>query len=393
MDRFKAGVVGLGGRGIYLAKQFNDHPETTLVAVCDTNSEALEDAKNEFKDTPITYYSSLDEMCEKEDLNIGVVASWDPAHKENTLTFLKHNLHVYLEKPMAQTIEDCDAILDGWQKSSASMMVGLELRYCTLFQKVRSLLDDDAIGDVKIATVFDHVSVGGQYYYHNNRRKKSFIKSLILEKGTHSLDLLNWFVGSAPIRVYCEGGLDVFGGKEANDKKCRDCAEKDTCHYFKDVDHFVMDYGATLKKTQDLCVWAEEVDVDDNAVVSIKYANGAKASYMECHFSPDYNRQFTLVGDKGKLDAFYNNEQEFVIHLHKRFTDKIETFHPPKAAGGHGGGDPRILKSFIDLVKRNAHECPGGVDARNSAAIAIAAAKSEEIEAPVTINEYVMNEG
>lgn len=388
MNTTKAGVAvaGMGGRGRYLARAFNDDPRTRLVAVCDTNRQALETARATFGDG-VSYFHDQSEMCAKTDFQIGVVASWDPAHRENAVNFLKRGVHVYLEKPMAQTVEDCDAILHAWEETDKTLMVGLELRYCTLCEEMKRLLDAGEIGSVKLGMAVDNVSVGGQYYYHNNRRRKAFIKSLILEKGTHTLDLMNWFIGSTPTRVFAEGGLDVFGGEAPNDKRCATCGEKATCKYFVDTGKFVMDYGETVN-VPDGCVWAREIDVDDNSVVSVRYENGAKMTYTECHFTPDYNRHFTLIGDKGRMYGFYNNEQEFLIRVQKRHDGKVDEYHPPRADGGHGGGDPRILDDFIARAIRGEHGCVGALDARNSAAIAIASAISSETHQPVEIAPF-----
>jgi len=326
----------------------------------------------------IAYFADQEQMCDTVDFEIGVVASWDPAHRENAVGLLERRKHVYLEKPMAQTIPDCDSILRAWETSGHVLMVGLELRYCTLCQEIRRLLDEGVIGQTRVAMAVDNVSVGGQYYFHNNRRRREFIKSLMIEKGTHTLDLMNWFIGSDPVRVFAEGGLDVFGGEEPDDKCCRDCDQKSACPYFIDTSGFVMDYGEQLKKAADGCVWAREIDVHDNAVATVRYANGAKMTYTECHFTPDYNRHFTLIGDRGRLYGFYNNEQEFLIRLQERHSADVQEYHPPRSVGGHGGGDPRILEEFISRALAGQHACPGALDARNSAAIAIAAAESCE---------------
>lgn len=383
-ERMRVAVVGLGSRGRYLAREFARHPQTQLVAVCDRDPQALAAARRAFGDE-VAVYADQEALCAGQGFEIGVVASWDPAHRENAVTFLRHRKHVYLEKPMAQTIADGDAILRAWETSGATLMVGLELRYCTLCQEIRRLLDAGEIGAVKLASAVDNVSVGGQYYYHNNRRRKAFIRSLMIEKGTHTLDLMNWFVGASPVRVFGEGGLDVFGGGEPNDKRCRDCDRKASCPYFMDAGRFTWDYGETSKANMDFCVWAQEVDVDDNSVITVRYANGAKMTYTECHFTPDYNRHFVLVGDKGRLTAFYNNEQEFLIRVEKRHTTKVDEYHPGRSSGGHGGGDPQILAEFIRRAAANEHSCPGALDARNSAAIAIAAAESCETHQPVAI--------
>ncbi|MBT6148385.1 MAG: Gfo/Idh/MocA family oxidoreductase, partial [Gemmatimonadetes bacterium] len=304
MNQMRVAVAGAGGRGRYLARAFDQHPHTRLVALSDPAGSALGLAREEFSED-VELFTSQQEMLDSVDCEIGVVASWDPAHRENAVAFLERDKHVFLEKPMAQTIQDCDDILRAWKASTSTLMVGLELRYCTLCQEMRRLLDAGEIGDVKLGMAVDNVSVGGQYYYHNNRRRKDFIRSLMLEKGTHTLDLMNWFIGSEPVRAFGEGGLDVFGGDAPDDKRCRDCDEKDTCPYYRDVSGFVMDYGEELKQAQDGCVWAREVDVDDNCVITVRYANGAKMTYTECHFTPDYNRHFTLIGDRGRMYGFY----------------------------------------------------------------------------------------
>lgn len=198
---------------------------------------------------------------------------------------------------------------------------------------------------------------------------------------------MNWFIGSTPTRVFAEGGLDVFSGDEPNDKCCATCAKKETCPYSIDAREYITDYGESVNMP-DGCVWAREIDVDDNAIVSVRYANGAKLTYTECHFSPDYNRQFVLIGDKGRLTGFYNNEQEFLIRVQKRHETKVDEYHPPRAEGGHGGGDPAIIDDFIGRACRNEHSCIGAVDARNSAAIAIASGISCETGQPFTIPPF-----
>jgi predicted dehydrogenase len=387
-ERLDVAVAGAGSRGRYLGRAFNQDPRTRLVAVCDVSQAALSRAREEFGGD-VRYFPSQQEMLEGTEFQVGVVASWDPAHRDNAVVFLEHDKHVYLEKPMAQTIADCDDILRAWERSSASLMVGLELRYCTLSQEIRRLLDAGEVGRVHLGMAVDNVSVGGQYYYHNNRRRKEFIRSLMLEKGTHTLDLMNWFIGASPTRVYGEGGLDVFGGDAPDDKRCRDCDERRSCPYFIDTSGFVMDYGETLKDAMDGCVWAREIDVDDNAVITVRYGNGAKMTYTECHFTPDYNRHFTLIGDRGRLYGFYNNEQEFVIRVQHRHDKTVHEYNPPHSAGGHGGGDPAILEAFIQQALAGTHVCTGALDARNSAAIAIAAAESCETHGAVAVPAYV----
>ena len=74
-----------------------------------------------------------------------------------------------------------------------------------------------------------------------------------------------------------------------------------------------------------------------------------------------------------------------MIRVQKRHETKVDEYHPPRAEGGHGGGDPRIIDDFIGRACRGERSCIGAVDARNSAAIAIASAISCETGQPVMI--------
>ena len=68
------GVVGVGSRGRYLARAFSQRPETNLVAVCDVSEQAIQHAREELG-PDVHYYPDLEEMCQREPLQIGVVAS------------------------------------------------------------------------------------------------------------------------------------------------------------------------------------------------------------------------------------------------------------------------------------------------------------------------------
>lgn len=378
------GVLGLGGRGVYLGRAFDQDPRARVVAVCDVNPRRLDAARSAIGDH-VSAYATSAAMLRDPAVEAVVVATNDAAHGANGLEVLRAGRHLFLEKPMAQSIAECDAMIAAWSRSGRVFMVGLELRYCSLCQSMRAILDRGDIGDVKLAYAVDNVSVGGDYYFHGPRRRRDYVLSLVLEKGTHTLDLMNWFIGGHPTRVYAEGGLDVFGGDEPNDKRCFDCSDRATCPYHVDAAGFKMDYGAIIKEKPDFCVYAQECDVDDNTIVTVRYDTGAKMSYMECHFTPDYSREFTLVGTKGRMYGFYNNEQEFRIEVTYRHSDKRDVYRPPQRPGGHGGGDPMIQAEFLDRVLSGVPSCPGVVGARDSAAIAIASAEALVTGLPVEI--------
>ena len=390
--RYNLGIIGMGFRGIYFSCQhLRDVGKYNLVCVCDVSQEMIDYALDQVGER-ITSYTDVDEFLKHPDLDAVIIATHDKPHAELAIKVLQAKKHLYLEKPMATTIEDCDRIVEAWRGSDTVFMVGLELRYCSLMRDVKKIVDRGDIGQVKIATVVDNVSVGGNFYFHGVKRKKDYITSLILHKGTHSVDLANWIIDASPVKVYASGGLDVFGGQDSNDTRCLDC-DKD-CPYQRNDKDFYMDYGSRPRKTRDdRCVYSTECDVSDNTLVIVDYDNGARMSYMECHFTPEYTRELTFVGDKGKLTAFYDNEQNFKIMVWKRHEEEPVYYYPEKQEGGHGGGDDAILAAFGEYVLEGKPGMYGIRGARDSAVIAIAAAESEVTGIPVLIPASRIMEG
>ena len=379
------GILGLGGRGVnFGGKSFLKNGNFNIVSVCDLQQAKCDAAKAIFGDHVHTY-TDMNAFLKDPKLEAVIVATPDYAHAECAVAVLKAKKHLYLEKPMAQTIEDCDRIIRAWEGSGTVFMVGLELRYCTLMQQTKAFIEAGKIGRIRIGTVIDNVSVGGAYFYHNNYRYIHYVKSLVLQKGTHSLDLANWLVDSTPVRVFSSAGLDVFGGNESPEKRCSDCEKTKTCPYYMDRSAFKTDYDRIFRERKDLCVYAKDCDVSDNSLVLIDYESGARLGYMECHFTPEYTREFMFVGDRGKIEAFYNNEQDFKIKLWKRFEKEPQYFYPPKVEGGHGGGDTGIISDFYRLIEKGKPCMKGVRGARDSAAIAIAAFESEKSGLPVMI--------
>ena len=381
--KINLGIIGLGGRGRYFCDLYGTNPNCHVIAVCDLSPQRLDFVRKKWGDS-LHYYTDMHEMLTTPGLDAVIVATDDPHHTEPTVAALHAGKHVMVEKPMAQTVADCQLMADEAKRANGIFMIGLELRHCVLFERVRQLLDEGTIGQVLLGWGIDNVSVGGNYFYHNRARRRDYIKSLLIQKACHSLDLLNWYMGGRPKQVFAYGALSYYGGAEPNDKRCRDCERAATCPFFVQHDRFIMDYGAAVA-IDDLCVWAEECDVPDNSVLAVSYDNDTRATFTECHFTPEYTREFTFVGEKGKLYALYNNEGNFLIRVQHRFTDHIDEYRPIYTGGHHGGGDLRIMDEFIECIRENRQPRANLQAAYDSTVLAICAEESIQTGMPVDI--------
>lgn len=337
MDKLRIGVIGVCGRGA-LANQWRDSDRAEVVAGADVNPANLADFKERMgEDVFIT--EDYRRLVERNDVDAVAVMSPDFVHAEHTVAALEAGKHVFCEKPLSISIESCDHILRAHKASGKEMMIGFNMRYMSIFRTMKEILDSGAIGEIKAAWVRHFVGFGSTFYYHDWHANRKGTNSLLLQKGSHDIDMIHWLCGSYTKRVAAFGSLDFFGGDKPNDLRCPDCPDKRTC----------WEYDET-KRTQ--CAFREEVDVEDNQVMIMELESGVKASYMECHFTPDYHRNYTIIGTEGRIE---NSQPEAKVWVKmrrseswKELADREYSIRP--AGGGHSGADPVICEDFLDMV-------------------------------------------
>ena len=199
-EPLKVGVVGLGIRGFWVAHMTRGCPETRLVAMADMRPEILDIARDKFPDVDL--YASGEEMARDAAIDAVFVTTGDRFHAGNAREALRCGKHVLIEKPMAQSFADLEEIARLKQETGLTVGTFLELRHSPLWQRTREILESGTIGRVLSAALVDHVGRDrSQFFARRKARSRDQVVSLVLQKGVHSLDLLNWFVASSPRRV------------------------------------------------------------------------------------------------------------------------------------------------------------------------------------------------
>ncbi|WP_096436810.1 Gfo/Idh/MocA family protein [Alteribacter populi] len=364
MQTVKMGIIGAGLRS-GIAKYWH-HPDgdSQVVAVADVAAEKLKAfQKNINEDAFIT--TDYRKLLARDDIDAVAVLSPDFLHEEHVIAALQAGKHVYSEKPLAITVEGCDRILEEQKKSGKHLMIGFNMRYMSMYQTMKGIVDSGTIGDIKAVWVRHFVGHGGYFYYHDWHGNSKNTTSLLLQKGSHDLDVIHWITGAYTKKVSAFGSLDFFGGDKPNDLSCPTCSEKDVC----------TEYSAhTLVE----CAFREEIDVEDNNMLIMEMENGIKASYLQCHFTPDYQRNYTFIGTKGRIE---NSELEGKVYVKTRKSHSWHeysdiTYDIKKEKGSHGGADPKICKDFIDLVLYSKKPLTTPFAGRMSVAVGCAATES-----------------
>jgi predicted dehydrogenase len=364
MTQLRIGVIGTGLRSSIARYWHNPKGNSVVVGAADVSLKALEKFKNEI-DKDIFVTTDYIELLEREDIDAVAILSPDYLHEEHAAAALQAGKHVYCEKPLAITPEGCDRIMDEAEKSGKHLMIGFNMRYMSMYQTMKEIIDSGVIGDIKAVWVRHFVGLGGYYYYHDWHGTRANTTSLLLQKASHDIDVIHWLTGSYATKVSAFGSLDYYGGDKGNDLHCPDCEIKDTC---PDVS----------LQTLTQCAFRQEIDVEDNNMLIMELEGGIKASYMQCHFTPDYSRNYTFIGTKGRLENDDVNDKVYVKTRKSGSWHEMSdiTYEMKKMHGTHGGADPRICQDFVNLVLHNKQPLTTPFAGRMSVAVGCAATES-----------------
>ncbi len=371
MSQVRVGVIGVTGRG-GIAKNWHDPKgRSVVVAGADISPEALTTFKETINsDAFVT--QDYRELLARDDIDAVAITSPDFTHEEYACAAFAAGKHVFCEKPMAITTEGCDRMLEAWKASGKHFMIGFNMRYMNKFRVVKDVVDSGVIGEVKVVWVRHFVGSGGNWYYHDWHGASRNSTGLLLQKASHDIDMIHWITGQYTKRVSGFGSLDYYGGDKPNDLTCDKCDQRDECVEYQ----YQPSPGKANKMNQ--CVFRKEVDVEDNSTIMMELDNGIKATYMQCHYTPDYIRNYTFIGTEGRVELLNGTDVEVKLrNRSKRWKNLADQKYTVKAAaGGHGGADPLVAKDFMDMLFDGKQPLATPLAGRMSVACACAATQS-----------------
>lgn len=381
MTQLRIGVIGVTGRGGIAQHWHRPEGRAVVTAGADVSQEALEFFKrNVNRDAFVTL--DYHELLARADIDAVAVTSPDFTHEEYVCAAFGAGKHVFCEKPMAITTEGCDCMLRAWKTSGKQFMIGFNMRYMNIFRVMKDIVDSGVIGEVKVVWVRHFVAHGGEWYYHDWHGAARNSTGLLLQKASHDIDMIHWITGHYGRRVIGFGSLDYYGGNKPDDLVCNECAEQDTCAEYQYT-------GSAKANRMNQCVFRREIDVEDNSTILFELDNGIKATYMQCHYTPDYCRNYTFIGTEGRVENLDDGSQVIVKlrNRSKRWKNLADhSYHVKPATGGHGGADPLIADDFLDMVLEGKEPLATPLAGRMSVAVGVAGTHSiRHGNAPVDI--------
>ena len=363
MEDLRIGVIGFGLRRSIALHAHKPGEGARIVAVVDPAERARREVAEQI-DAECAVHASLDEFLAL-DLDAVMVLSPDHTHAEITQRTLSVGLPTFCEKPLAISLEEADAILGAAHTHRTKLYVGHNMRHMPVVRQMKSLIDSGAIGKVRSVWCRHFVGAGGDFYFKDWHADRALVNTLLLQKGAHDLDVIHWLAGGYTTEVSGMGDLMVYG--DITDR--RDNSDRLMWDWYS-TDNWPPTEQRELNPV---------VDVEDISLLNLRLDNGVLATYQQCHFTPDYWRNYTVIGDAGRLENIGDSGGD-QIHLWTsrrsgaRTPDRVEVIE--RGDGGHGGADPSLVAEFLRFVREGGPTEVSTVAARQAVAAACLGAES-----------------
>lgn len=299
----------------------NQIKNASLVACCDTVEER---AKTLGKQFDIPYYIDMDEMMQKEDIDVVSVLTESGNHAKHVINLAKYGKHIVVEKPMALTLDDADEMIRACDTNKAKLFVVKQNRFNVPVVKLREAMDQNRFGKLVLGTVRVRWCRDQNYYDQDSWRGKwSMDGGVLTNQASHHVDLLEYMMG---------------------------------------------DVESVFAKSMTALV---DIEAEDTAIVTLKFKNGA-LGIIEATTAvrpKDLEGSLSVLGEKGSVEigGFAVNKM-----IHWNFTNPIDgddevmekySVNPPNV---YGFGHQAYYEHVVDSILNDKAQLVDGLIGRKS---------------------------
>jgi predicted dehydrogenase len=264
-------------------------------------------------------------------------------HKELAVMAADAGKHVFLEKPMAISLDECDQIIAAASRAGILLQLGFMRRFDPEFAAAHERILAGEIGRPMLVKSLTH----GPGLPPPWARDLTKSNGMLAEVNSHDWDCVRWLMGSNPQRVYAE--VANFKGSARN---------VDTPHFY------------------------------DNAIVSIRFESGGLGSISGvCPCDYGYDARVEIVGEKGLMQIGDIRGQAVLVATNREqgYITPIYRTWPERFAWGY----IREMEHFIECIRTGSSPRAGGADGRWAVAGVLAATRSFLEERPVFLTEVL----
>lgn len=314
-----------------------------VVALVDQSAPVLHETGDEFAIE--ARFASLEEALDKVQFDAVVITTPTFTHKQLAVLAAQHGKHVFLEKPMAMNLQECDAIIDACKSNGVHLQLGFMRRFDPEFVAAAARIEAGEIGEPMLVKSLTH-GPGLPPPWARDLRTSN---GNLAEVNSHDLDAVRWLMGSNIDRIYVE--VANFKGDE------------------RDVDneHFY-----------------------DNMIANLRFDSGGLGSISGiCPCDYGYDARMEIVGKKGIMQigqmqgqavvVCVDRDQGLITPIYRRWPERFEWAYI------------REMEHFVQSILADTSPLVTGEDGRWAVAGVLAGTRSFLEERPVRLEE-ILNE-
>lgn len=325
------GVIGMGSAGRGHLRGYKSLPNVQVVGIADVDEARLEALAQEYEveQTYTDYHQLLD------DPRLQAVTICPPPflHREVVVTAAERGLHIHCEKPMALTLQDCDAMIAACKAKDLILYISHEPRQLPAFRRVKELLASGEYGeplwlmDRRLLPATPGVWMPPRWFW-----KRELGGGLLIENGSHHFDYIRWVMG-----------------------------EVET----------VWAQTATLKFKETMPPYMEDPNVEDIAMVTMRHRNGTMSNLLntcmvpcgnlfhleaatETHYLEMDRNERLIVERKGEVlfETNFHHNQRIIISV-EHFVECVREGKGPMNTGEDGRAAIELALAALESGRRN----------------------------------------
>ncbi len=345
----KVGIIGCGKiTEVRHAPEYDDNKDCELVAFFDNMHERAELLAKQYGGVACDSVEQLLAM----DLDAVSVCVANVAHAQISIQALNAGKHVLCEKPMAISVDECNAMIECASKNNKQLMIGQNQRFANAHVKAHELIKSGEIGDViSFRTTFGHPGPEG---WTNDKNSWFFDKKLakfgaMADLGVHKTDLIHYLLDDEVIEVSAK--------VVTLDKKFPD---------------------------------GSPITVDDNSMCLYTTKKGALGMmHASWTFYGEEDNSTIIYGTKGCIKCYSDPKYSLIVERRDQDVEYLEldvmTSNKEQTSGGRV--NTFVIDSFIDALVNKTDVVISGKEASKAMRVVLAANKSSEINQAVKV-EY-----
>ncbi len=188
------GVIGVGAWGKNHVRVFSELEEASLIAIADRDSTRAKPLAKKFN---ATYYNQTEDLLKNKDIDAVTICTPTTTHADLALEVISAGKHLLIEKPMTDTVQQAQRLIDAAKKSKVLLMVGFVERFNPSVSTAVELIDQAKIGELVLGSA---------------RRLGPFVPGRVADIGIikdmaiHDIDIARFLVKQDATSVYAIAG-------------------------------------------------------------------------------------------------------------------------------------------------------------------------------------------